>query len=80
MGVMTLSVDSKVEQRFRRVVRKELGTGKGKIGRAATEAFEKWADEKEQKRIGEELRAIAKKGFNMGKILYKHRDELYERD
>lgn len=80
MGVMTVSVDSKVEQRFRKAVKNSLGNGKGKLGQAATDAFQKWADEQEQKRIGQELLAIMRKGYKMGKILYKHRDELYERD
>ena len=76
---MTISISDQTEKRFRKRVRKEIGTGKGKMGQAADEAFKRWVEEKEQKEIAQ--RGIAMLGkFKMGKILYKHRSELYERD
>ncbi|MBI4918698.1 hypothetical protein HY837_02120 [archaeon] len=79
MGTITVNVSNETENLFRKTVHKELGKGKGKLGGALDEAMKKWAEEKKQKEIGERLLKTMRKGFAMGKILYKHRSELYER-
>lgn len=79
MGTMTIGVESKVEKKFRQTVRKEFGEGKGKLGKAVTQAMKYWIDSVEQKRIAEEEIKILDNGFNMGKIIFKKREELYGR-
>lgn len=79
MGTMTINISDDTEQLFRSTVKEEVGEGKGKLGEAVDEALKKWAEEKRQIEIGQELLALSQRGFNMGKILIKHRSELYDR-
>ncbi len=44
-----------------------------------TSAMQKWIDEVTQKQIAERELIILDKGFNMGKLKFKTREELYER-
>lgn len=76
---MTISISDQTEKQFRKRVRKEIGTGKGKIGQAADDAFKGWVADKEQREIARRGIELLNRGFKMGKILYKHRSELYER-
>ena len=79
MGTITVGVNDKTEEKFRRAVKNTIGEGKGKLGQALNEAMEKWAQEAEQEVIRKRALEKLEKGFNMGKTLYKHRNELYER-
>lgn len=80
MGTITTTVDDAVETKFRKAVKNRLGVGKGKIGKAVTEAMDKWAESDEQQKVREEALKQLETGYHMGgKILYKHRSELYER-
>jgi len=80
MATITVSISDKTNDLFRKTVEKELGKGKGKLGKALDDAITSWANEKLQKKLEEELMNKMEKGFNLGKILYKKRSELYERD
>ncbi len=79
MGTITINVNDEIERQFRKAVKETKGTGKGKLGEAVTEAINKWAEEKRQKEIAAELKALIEKGFDMGKLKIKSRDELYDR-
>jgi len=79
MGTITVSVDNKTEKVFRETAASVYGTGKGHLGKAITEAMQKWVHERQQKKISKEMSEMMNKGFDMGKILYKTRDELWER-
>jgi len=79
MGTITISVKDSVEERFRSVVRKTYGKRKGSIGLAVTEAINKWLNDREQEKIAKRQIELLEKGFDLGKILIKSRDELYER-
>ncbi len=79
METITINIDKRTKEIFRETVSKEYGMGKGKLGKAVNEALIKWVEEKRQREIAERQLALMKKGFNMGKIKYKHRDELYDR-
>lgn len=79
MSTITVNVDDSVERKFRRQVREHLGTGKGTLGRAITEALSMWVEDKAQQDLADELRLKMEKGYDMGKINYKSRDELYGR-
>ena len=49
------------------------------MGEAISEAMRIWTEEKRQKSIAEEMLALMEKGFDIGKIQIKTREELYER-
>lgn len=80
MGTMTINVTDDAEMQFRDTVKKTKGSGKGVLGQAVTEALTQWAKQNQHKEAAERLLEIMNKGFPMGKILYHHRSELYERD
>lgn len=79
MGTMTINVKDETLDMFRKTVAMELGVGKGKLGKAIEEALKKWVHEKEQRDIAKRQIKLMEKGFDMGRILIKSRDELYDR-
>lgn len=79
MGTITVNISDETEQLFRETVKEEVGEGKGKLGSAISEAMQKWIDEKRQREIAKKMIALMEKGFDMGKITIKSRDELYDR-
>lgn len=79
MGTITINVDNEIEIEFRDTVKKTYGQGKGILGKAVEEALKKWTYENNQKEIGRRLKTMMEKGWPMGKILYKHREELHDR-
>ncbi len=79
MGTITINVSDDVESVFRETVKEEKGTGKGALGAAVTEALQKWMEEKRQKEIAQEMVALMQKGFRMGKLPLRSREELYDR-
>ena len=79
MGTITVNVKDDIEKEFRDTVKKQIGEGKGKLGEAITLAMKNWSDEMKQRVIAEEMKALMKKGFNMGNLKIKSRDELYDR-
>jgi len=78
MGTITINISDETEEFFRTTVKEEVGEGKGKLGEAVDEALKKWAYEKKQQEIADEMIALMKKGFNLGKITAT-REELHER-
>lgn len=80
MGTITVSVDNQTEAVFRKMAGSVYGTGKGHLGRAITEAMQKWVHERQQRKIAKEMSEMMNKGFDMGKITYKSRDELWMRE
>jgi len=48
-----------------------------KSSKAVTEAMDKWIKERRQKEISMRQLGILDKGFDLGKIEYKKRSELY---
>ena len=79
MGTITANITNETEKYFRETVKKELGKGKGILGKAIDEALKKWAEEKEQKLIAERAITRLKKGYNLGgKWKYQNRAELYD--
>ncbi len=79
MGTMTVSVDDFTEEKFRKTVKSTLGSGKGKLGEAISQAMQKWVEFVEQEEVKKVALQRLEKGFRMGKILYKDRAELYGR-
>ena len=79
MGIITVSVDDEVEKEFRKIAMEEYKGRKGFLGDAITEAMKEWVREKEERELAEREIAILKKGFNLGRLTYKKREELYAR-
>jgi hypothetical protein len=79
MGTITINIKDNVEQDFRATVKKAYGVGKGKLGKAISEALESWVAEKNQERVTKRMLALMGKGFDLGGITYTHRSELHER-
>jgi hypothetical protein len=79
MSTMTVSVDDSVEKRFRKQVREHLGSGKGVLGRAITEALRLWIEARVQEEVAQDIRAKMESGYAMGKLKYSSRDELHAR-
>lgn len=79
MGTITINVKDDVEEEFRDLVKSSHGTKKGDLGRAFTEALQKWICDKKQDKIAQDALKLIEQDFDFGKRLYKHRYELYER-
>ena len=79
METITLNTEKRTKELFWNTVKSEYGVKKGWLGKAANEALLRWVEERRQRVIAEEIVGMMKKGFAMGKLKYKSRDELYER-
>ena len=77
MGTITLNVEDNAEKRFRKTAELTFGSSKGSLGKAATIAFEQWVDRKTKGNEAKMLELL-EKGFKMGRLKYKSRDELHE--
>ena len=77
--IITISVDEKTEEEFRKVAGAVYGKKKGYLGKAITEAMDEWEKRKKSTDVTARALAMLEKGFDMGKITYKSRDELHER-
>ncbi len=79
MGTITVTVEDKVEENFRKTVSETKGKGKGILGSATNEAMKDWVGKQRQKKISKEMLVLLDKGFEMGKFKNVSRDELHER-
>ena len=81
MGSKTLTVNVRedVERRFRRVAASRHGKKKGYLGRALTEAMQRWAEEEEGAEGVAQTLALLDEGLDLGGLRYSRRDELHER-
>lgn len=75
---ITINIGKEVLDKLRDLASKEK-TKKGFLGKTITEATKRYLKEKEQEEIADRQIALMEKGFDMGKILIKHRSELYDR-
>jgi len=74
MGIVTISMDDEVERKLRTIVK-----GKRALGKAITSATKEWLEKQKQELLKKKLADIMRKGWPMGKILVKKREELYDR-
>ena len=79
MGTITVNVSDDIEERFRAEVKEHVGEGKGVLGKAVREAFEGWIHQRRQEDIANALKESLKHPWKGGKLLYKKREELYDR-
>jgi predicted transcriptional regulator len=76
---LTFSVDAEVEKKFRKVARAARGSKKGYLGKALTDAMEKWTKEMEGADTVAAAMALLDQGVDLGGMKYGRRDELHER-
>jgi hypothetical protein len=80
MGIITISIDDDTEKRFRETAKKKLGERKGYLGEATTEALELWVKKQTQEEIAQRALELLGKERHLGKLLYKTRQDIYDRD
>lgn len=78
MGTITICIDDAIEKRFREVAHRRIGTRKGSLGRATSEALELWIRQQTQEEIARDALDLLKSGSDFGKRSYRTRDDLYE--
>lgn len=76
---ITVNVNAEVEQKFRKIARAVHGKKKGYLGKALTEAMEKWTEEKQETDTVAGTLNLLDRGIDLGGVKYRHRDELHER-
>ncbi len=76
---ITVSVKRDVEERFRKLAGATYGKHKGYLGKAMTEAMKEWERKKLSTDVNVRALEMLRKGFKMGKMTWKSRDELHER-
>lgn len=76
---ITVNVRADVEERFRRVAASTHGRKKGYLGRALTEAMDKWTREKEESDTVAQTLRLLDQGLELDGLRYRHREELHER-
>jgi len=79
MGTITLSIDDRIEQEFRRLVEEILGKRKGALGEAATEALDLWIRTKTQEEVVRDALELIGKAYHFGARKYTSRRDLYDR-
>lgn len=79
MGTITVNIRDDVEKEFRKLVHRLHGARKGELGKALTEAMQKWIYEKKQEKIAQEALKLLDMKFNFGNRLYRNREDLHEK-
>jgi len=75
---VTISMDAEVLQELKKLAKSQKQK-KGFLGKSISVATKKWLEERKQKRITQWLMEKMEKGYDMGKLDIKDRDELYDR-
>jgi len=76
---LTFNVNTDVEEKFRKVARATKGSKKGYLGKALTDAMEKWTKEMEGADSVASAMAVLDDGIDLGGLKRWSRDELHER-
>lgn len=79
MATITISVDDEVEKKFRKAAEAAYKQKKGRLGKAMTEAMKQWLHQQKQQEITKRQLKLLEKGFKLGEIKYRKREELHER-
>mgnify|MGYP001584669247 FL=1 len=77
MGTITVNINDNVENNFRKRVYMTYGKRKGVLGKALTEAMDEWERKKE---YFDTCMRLLEEGVDLGKLKYKTRDELHDRN
>ena len=77
--VRTISLSREADEALERLATERYGRKKGAISKVISVALLNEAAESDQERLKKRALARLKRGWDMGGILYKSRDELYDR-
>ena len=75
---ITINIETEVLKKLRTLAIAEKQK-KGFLGKVISQATKEYLKEKEQEEIAKRQLNKMKTGYKMGKILIKHRDEIYDR-
>ncbi len=75
---ITINIETDVLDKLRKLALAQKQK-KGFLGKVISEATKEYLKEKEQEETRKRMLEKLNKGYKMGKILIKHRDELYDR-
>ena len=78
MGIMTISVDDSIEERFRKAVAKKFGEEKGAISKGVEFGMEKVIEDVDLEDLRRRAIQRLEKGYKLGFKGYTNRSELYE--
>ncbi len=79
MGTVTVSFEKDDEDRLRRLAHEKYNGRKGALSKVLSEGLRKLDEEENRLKAFESLKRKMEKGYDMGKIMVKHRAELYDR-
>ena len=77
MATITINIDNHTESIFRKKVYNLYGKKKGTLGKAINEAMLEWS---KKRNYFDTCMKLLHEGKDMGKLKYKSRDELHDRD
>ena len=78
MGNVTISLEDKDEKKLRRFARAMFKGKRGSMAKVVSSGLEKLELDFERDFAKQRIAARIKTGLSMGKVLVKHRSELYE--
>ncbi len=79
VGNLTVALEEKDELKLRRLAKNKYGGRKGSLSKVISEALSKLEEDPRRERAVKSLIQKMEEGRHMGKLLYKHRSELYDR-
>lgn len=78
MGVITISLNDKIEEKLRKLAVARFKKKKGYLTSAISEALEEWSSKIEEKNM-EEAFELLEKGVDLGGLISKKREDLHKR-
>jgi hypothetical protein len=79
MGNITVSLEKSAEQKLRAIASQKYKNRKGALSKVITESLNLFSRQSARQRAMERQFRWMDKGFEMGKILAKKREEIYDR-
>jgi hypothetical protein len=79
MGNITISLEEENERLLRKLAKEKYNNKKGALAKVISEALKSLAAKSRKKRAMERQFKWMDKGFEMGRILVKKREDIYDR-
>ncbi|MCD6247028.1 MAG: hypothetical protein J7J87_01155 [Candidatus Diapherotrites archaeon] len=80
MGNVTIALKGKSERLLRELAKEKYNNKKGALAKVISEALEQLAMNSRRKRAMERQFKWMDKGFEMGKVLVRKREDIYDRE
>ncbi|MBS3098957.1 hypothetical protein J4462_01985 [Candidatus Pacearchaeota archaeon] len=78
MGVITISINDRIERELRRLAVTRFSKSRGHLKKAITEAVEEWAEKRKEDVVTRSLELL-EKGIKMGGMISKNRGDWHRR-